>query len=411
MRRCQNERTTPMFMAMRDTDVENRGSSLSGKRILLGVSGGIAAVDTVRLARELRRYGAIVSVMMTHSAQKIITPLAVEWATQTKVITDWESDLSALEEVDGILIAPATRDLMASYLHGLQHGPILMALSAARSRKCPVLMIPSMHSDLANDPVTDDLVEQVRKHDISVHWGKEEEGKRKTPHHEEIVARFSHLVNNSKPNRKQIVVTLGATRSPIDDIRFVQNTSSGATGFSIADDLYRNGHDVTCVAGVTSVKQPDWLPLVISSPTPEEMLKELMAISNDDIDAWIHTAAVLDYVVGKPAEGKLASQQGSLNVELIESDKHIMKLKEKCEGSVRIGFKLESGIKQKDLIFRAVAQIEKAGMTAVIANRLEDLNDDSKPRGYLVDKQGSHFILNSQREMCEAILTFVERGV
>ena len=141
------------------------------------------------------------------------------------------------------------------------------------------------------------------------------------------------------------------------------------------------------------------------------MLKELMAISNDDIDAWIHTAAVLDYVVDKPAEGKLASQQGSLNVELIESDKHIMKLKEKCEGSVRIGFKLESGIKQKDLIFRAVAQIEKAGMTAVIANRLEDLNDKNKPRGYLVDKQGSHFILNSQREMCEAILTFVERGV
>ena len=411
MRRCQNERTTPMFMAMRDTDVENRGSSLSGKRILLGVSGGIAAVDTVRLARELRRHGATVSVMMTHSAQKIITPLAVEWATQTKVITDWESDLSALEEVDGILIAPTTRDLMASYLHGLQHGPILMALSAARSRKCPVLMIPSMHSDLANDPVTDDLVEQVRKHDISVHWGKEEEGKRKTPPQEEIVARFSHLVNNSKPNRKQIVVTLGATRSPIDDIRFIQNTSSGATGFSIADDLYRNGHDVTCVVGVTSVKQPDWLPLVISSPTPEEMLKELMAISNDDIDAWIHTAAVLDYVVGKPAEGKLASQQGSLNVELIESDKHIMKLKEKCEGSVRIGFKLESGIKQKDLIFRAVAQIEKAGMTAVIANRLEDLNDKNKPRGYLVDKQGSHFILNSQREMCEAILTFVERGV
>ncbi|MBT5736659.1 MAG: hypothetical protein HOI28_07475, partial [Euryarchaeota archaeon] len=126
-------------MAMRDTDVEIRSSSLSGQRILLGVSGGIAAVDTVRLARELRRHGAEISVMMTHSAQKIITPLAVEWATQTKVITDWNSDLTALDEIDGILIAPATRDLMASYLHGLQHGPILMALSAARTRKCPVL--------------------------------------------------------------------------------------------------------------------------------------------------------------------------------------------------------------------------------------------------------------------------------
>ena len=411
MRRCQNERTTPMLMAMRDTDVETRGSSLSGKRILLGVSGGIAAVDTVRLARELRRHGAIVSVMMTHSAQKIITPLAVEWSTQTKVITDWESDLSALEEIDGILIAPATRDLMASYLHGLQHGPILMALSAARSRECPVMMIPSMHSDLANDPVTDELVEHVRKHNISVHWGKEEEGKRKTPPHEEIVARFSHLVNLLRPKRKQVVVTLGATQSPIDDIRFIQNTSSGATGFAIADDLFRNGHDVTCVAGVTSVEQPEWLPLVLKTPTPEEMLKELIAISNDEIDAWIHTAAVLDYVVENSAEGKLASQQGTLNIELVESEKHIMVLKDMCDKSVRIGFKLESGIKQKDLIFRAVAQIEKAGMTAVVANRLEDLNDSNKPRGYLVDKQGSHFILHSQQDMCAAILTFVERGV
>ena len=70
-------------MAMRDTDVEIRSSSLAGQRIPLGVSGGIAAVDTVRLARELRRHGAEISVMMTHSAQKIITPLAVEWATQT----------------------------------------------------------------------------------------------------------------------------------------------------------------------------------------------------------------------------------------------------------------------------------------------------------------------------------------
>lgn len=398
-------------MAMRDTDVEIRSSSLAGQRILLGVSGGIAAVDTVRLARELRRHGAEISVMMTHSAQKIITPLAVEWATQTKVITDWNSDLTALDEIDGILIAPATRDLMASYLHGLQHGPILMALSAARTRKCPVLMIPSMHSDLANDPVTEELVEQVRKHEISVHWGKEEEGKRKTPPHEEIVARFAHQINSAKNNRKSVVITLGATRSAIDDIRFVQNTSSGATGYAIADDLYRNGHDITCVAGVTSVTQPEWLPLVIKAPNPSEMLQELKAISKDNIDAWVHTAAVLDYVVSNPAQGKLASQQGSLNVELIESEKHIQELKEICNNSVRIGFKLESGIKQKDLIFRAVAQIEKSGMTAVIANRLEDLGKKDKPRGYLVDKQGSHFILDKEKDMCEAIRTFIERGV
>ena len=397
-------------MAMRDTDVEIRGDSLAKMRILLGVSGGIAAVDTVRLARELRRHGAIVSVMMTHSAQKIISPLAIEWATQSPVITDWESDLTALEEVDGILIAPTTRDLMASYLHGLQHGPILMALSAARTRNCPVMMIPSMHADLANDPVTQDLVDEVRNNGIKVHWGDEQEGKRKTPPHEEIVARFSNYVNSSKTHRKSVVVTLGATRSPIDDIRFIQNTSSGSTGFAIADDLFRHGHDVTCVKGITTVTTPKWLPLVIQAYSPDEMLKELFALSNDDIEAWVHSAAVLDYVVENSAEGKLASQQGPLDVKLIESPKHILELSEKCQGTVRIGFKLETGIKQKELVRRALAQIEYANMTAVVANRLEDINDSSKPRAYLVDKTGSDFMLQTIKDMCTAVRTLIERG-
>jgi hypothetical protein len=86
-----------------------------------------------------------------------------------------------------------------------------------------------------------------------------------------------------------------------------------------------------------------------------------------------------------------------------------MALKEPCKDAVRIGFKLESGIKQKDLIYRATAQIEKAGMTAVIANRLEDLSDEEKPRGYLVDAYGSHFILEDEEKMCDAIRTFIER--
>ena len=397
-------------MAMRDTDVEIRGDSLAGKKILLGVSGGIAAVDTVRLARELRRHGAIVSVMMTHSAQKIITPLAVEWATQTNVITDWESDLSALDDVDGILISPATRDLLASYLHGLQHGPILMALSAARSRTCPVMMIPSMHADLADDPVTSELVTEVESLGIKVHWGEEEEGKRKTPPHSEIVARFANYINQHKANRKSIVITLGATRSPIDDIRFVQNTSSGSTGYQIADHLYRHGHDVTCVCGITNYNKPNWLPLVIEAYTPNEMLNELMALSNDDIDAWVHCAAVLDYVVDSPAEGKLASQQGPLDVKLVESPKHILELKEKCQNAVRIGFKLETGIKQKELVRRAVAQLEYGGMTAVVANRLEDLHHKSRARAYLVDKTGADFTLDTMQDVCIAISTIIERG-
>ena len=141
------------------------------------------------------------------------------------------------------------------------------------------------------------------------------------------------------------------------------------------------------------------------------MLAELMAIAKDNIDAWIHCAAVLDYLVANPAQGKIASQQGTLQVELIDGTKHIHALKEICSGSVRIGFKLESGVKQNDLIYRAVAQIENAGMTAVVANRLEDLGNPDKPRGYLVDSHGAHFILEDEKKMCDAIQTFVERGI
>jgi phosphopantothenoylcysteine decarboxylase/phosphopantothenate--cysteine ligase len=318
--------------------------------------------------------------------------------------------MKQLENVDAILVAPATRNTIAAHLHGMQHGPLLMALSAARSRNTHVLMVPSMHADLADDPVTDDVVERLRKEGIDVMWGDLEEGKRKTPNHEHVVARFAHGIHSKSPNRKNVVVTLGGTYSAIDDVRGVQNTSSGRTGFAIADELYRHGHDVTCVVGRTSVNQPNWLPLCIKAEQPQAMLAELKALSNDDIDAWIHAAAVLDYVVESPAEGKLASQQGPLQVNLVEGPKHIQELKESVRGSTRIGFKLETGIKQRDLIHRATAQIEHADMTAVVANRLEDLADSTKPRGYLVDKQGSHFVLQTEFDLCDALRTIVERG-
>ena len=392
---------------MRDTDVEVRGSSLSGRHVLLGVTGGIAAVDTVRLARELRRHGAKVSVIMTPSAQEIITPMAVRWASQGEVITDWDGDLSALSGFDAVLVTPATRNLIASFIHGLMNGPLLMALSAARGKNCPIMMVPSMHNDLANDPVTEDLVFQCAKQGVQILWGAEEEGKRKTPNHEEIVARLGNLINK---NGTSVVVTLGATRSAIDDVRYVQNTSSGKTGYRIADDLYRHGMDVTCVSGVTTVNKPEWLPLDIKCPEPNSMLDELKALTKDDIDVWIHAAAVLDYVIPEPVEGKIASLQGDLNVQLKEGAKHISELKEMCDGAVRIGFKLESGIKQKDLVHRAHAQIQTAGMTATIANRMEDYGKEGMPRGWLVDSHGAHFILETENDMCNAIRSVIENN-
>lgn len=398
-----------MAMAKDDRGVEIKGNSLDGMTILLGITGGIAAVDSVRLSRELRRHGAKVKVLMTHSAQKVITPLALKWASAGEVITNWESEMKQLDDVDAILVSPASRNFLASAAHGLMYNPLLMAISAARARNTPIYCVPSMHEDLADDPVTDELVLRIREQGLEIFWGPHEEGKRKTPSHEEIVARLGYFVNSRKAKRKSVVITLGATRSAIDDVRFIQNLSTGKTGWSVADHLYRNGHDVTVVKGVTEVPSLNYIPLIIKAEDPNEMLQELLAIANDDIDAWVHSAAVLDYLVDSPAEGKLASQQGPLNVELKEGKKHIKELSDKCKQACRIGFKFESGIKRADLVHRAVAQIESSNMTAVIANRLEDRGNEEMPRAYLVDKNATHFPLQTQLDLCIAIQTLIER--
>jgi phosphopantothenoylcysteine decarboxylase/phosphopantothenate--cysteine ligase len=394
----------------RDLDVVPVGHSLDGRRILLGVSGGIAAVDTVRVARELRRHGAEVLTVMTRAAQRVITPLAVRWATDGTVITDWEGDMAQLEGVDGVLVAPATRNTIAAHLHGLQHGPLLMAMSAARARGTPLLVVPSMHHDLADDPVTEDLVEAVQAQGATVLWGPSDEGRRKTPDHVAMVARLCHLVNAQKPHRRSVAVTLGATVSPIDDIRSVVNTSTGKTGWAIADDLYRHGHEVTCISGRTSAPQPSWLPLVLPAQGAPEMLEECLAVAKDGLDAWVHAAAVLDYLVPNAAEGKLASGSEGLRIDLVPGPKHIDVLREACPNAVRIGFKLESGIPQRELVQRAHAQVKRAGMTAVIANRLEDLGREDRARAYLVDASGSDFALHTERDMVDAIRHLVERG-
>jgi phosphopantothenoylcysteine decarboxylase/phosphopantothenate--cysteine ligase len=395
---------------MRDTDVATSGTSLAGKHILLGISGGIAAVDSVRIARELRRHGATLTVCMTNSAQNIITPLALSWATQGEIITDWDGDMSQLSRFDAVLVCPATRNILACHLHGIISSPLLMALSAARGNNSPIIFAPSMHSGLADDTITSEITDSLLAQGAHIIWGVEEEGKRKTVEHTQVVAEIAHVINSSNERRKSVVITLGATQSPVDDVRYIQNTSSGKTGWKIAVELYRHGHDVTVVAGVTTCKADIDLPLVIRTPSPEEMLNELKTLTSDEIDCWIHSAAVLDYVVDNPVEGKIASLQGSLEVKLVEGEKHIREMRDLTNGATRIGFKLECGVKIHDLIHRAVALINSAELDAVIANRLEDIGNPNKPRAHLVDPSGEHWALNTQDDLVNAVREIIERN-
>jgi phosphopantothenoylcysteine decarboxylase/phosphopantothenate--cysteine ligase len=387
-----------------DVDVAVHSNALLGKHIALGITGGIAATEAVRLLRELRRHGAKVSVIMTSASRKVITPLAVGWAAQGPVITDWSAEMAQLEKYDAILVAPASRNFISRFVNGMMDHPLLMACSAARSRNTPIITVPSMHNDLFDDPVTQDLLDQIKY--AAVLLGPYEEGRYKQPSPVQIVAELCHMVNKNE-NSRHFAVTLGANRAPIDAVRAIQNASSGRTGWAISEYLYRFGHDVSVIAGKTSADPSFDLPNVIRAGGPDQMLDACLELASGDQavtpNGWVHAAAVLDYIPNV-IDGKKASGSKEWPLVLKSGPKHIDELSQYTKDKIRIGFKLETNVDLETLHQRALAQIQTYGVDATIANIMEQMNDAMFPRAYLVTTDGIT-PLAEMNDVCESILS------
>ncbi|MAK95321.1 MAG: phosphopantothenoylcysteine decarboxylase [Candidatus Thermoplasmatota archaeon] len=387
-----------------DLGVEVQGDSLGGRNVLLVVSGGIAAVESVKLSREIRRHGANLSIIMTKDANKVITPLALSWAAASPIITEWDSEMSQLSEFDGVLVAPATRNTISKHIHGVMDSPAMMALSAARGNKTPLIFVPSMHTDLFDDPVTSDLINSLESEGSHIILDQPSEGKRKQPNHIQIVAELCNCINQSLPDRKNVAITLGANRAPIDSVRAIQNASSGATGWRIAEHLFRMGHEVVCIAGVTSSDPNFTLPHVIRDGTPTGMLNACLEVASVEPkpDAWIHAAAVLDYYT-EPISGKKPSGQSNWNLQLTPGPKHIEELSHLAKDCVRIGFKLEVDVPVNVLLERATEQISRLGTDAVVANLKDEVHDPNTPRGRIVLSSGDVLEMRDDAELCRTI--------
>ena len=392
------------MVVAKDTDVVVKGDSLQGRNILFAVTGGIAAVESVRLARELRRHGANLNIMMTREAEKIITPLALSWASGTEVMTSWDYEMSQLENHDAVLVAPATRNTISKHIHGIMDSPVLMALSAARGNRTPILFVPSMHSDIFDDSVTRDLLKTLRDEGSAVMISEIEEGRRKQPDPISIVANFCNMVNKELSGRRIVAITLGANRAPIDDVRAIQNASSGSTGWTIAEYLHRMGHQVICIAGKTSSHPSFTLPDVRRAGSPDSMLSVAKTVASEQPqpDAWIHSAAVLDYYT-EPINGKKPSGDDPWELILIPGVKHIAELSPLVDGAIRIGFKLESDVSDELLVLKAKEQIERYGVDAVVANLKDEIHDPDTLRGRFVRSDGTVDDIHDDAELCQMI--------
>ena len=366
---------------MRDSDVLLSGDSLEGKTVHLIVTGGIAAVETVRLSRELRRHGAEIIDTMTSEATKIITPLAVGWASGREVNTDWSSDLPGLDTPDIVLVAPATRNTLSKICAGVMDDPAMMAITAASGAGKKIILVPSMHDDLFDDAVTKDLITNIKSLGYKVLISDSEEGRRKQPSPSKIVRFVSSTVHENLPNRAKIAVIYGSTEAPIDPVRVISNRSTGRTGHKISDYLERRGHNVCRISGVVEGEGmvPD-----ISARTPQEMVTAVrQVISNYNPDVWVVAAAILDFQPKDPLTEKMTSSEPPGIIVMEPSPRLIETIRKIDPHGKIISFKLETEIDNLELISRAKSHMERFDSDLVVANLLENL-DGSGTRAHLV---------------------------
>ena len=391
-----------------DRAVAPKSDALRGKHLLYGVTGGIASVDAVRVARELRRHGARLTVCMTQAAQKIISPLALEWASASPVIADWNAEMNQLDSFDGVVIAPSTRNFMARCALGILDEPLLMAVAKSLSSAVPIIMFPSMHEDLANDIQTSDIIARLAAMGVTAHWGSTEEGKHKQLGAELIGMITANVMNAHGENKCSIAITLGGTEGKIDPVRSITNSSTGQTGYALATSAFLQGHEITTIEGRT-VNPPNhqlWNRLHVKSA--DDMLEEVLelATASNPPDIWIWAAAILDYVPVSESVTKISSELENIDIELCRTPKLIEVIQPRLGEEVRqIGFKLGAGTTTEVLLAAAESLREAYNLSAVVANRLEDLEDGV--RAHWIDAEKTEAI-PTLNDLTEKVCAFIE---
>ncbi len=344
-------------------------------RILLGVTGGIASYKSIFIARQLTELGVEVDVIMTAGAQEFIGPITFEAVTGRKVHTEIFGSGNALDhirlsrEADAILVAPATAEFMARAAGGHANDLLAATLLAAT---CPVVIAPAMNDRMWAHPQSQNNVRHLREIGYTVidpDTGPlavgEGIGPGRLPEAETIVAHLHRAMNLSSPLRgKNIVITAGATREPLDPVRFISNYSSGKTGIAIAKRAWELGANVTLVHGHIDVPVPGFIPKQVIATTID--LQQAIIDLLPHADVLIMAAAPADYRTSSAATSKIKKSGSSLSIELTENPDILRTTREyRKPGSITVGFALET-----DTVLDYAAQkLEHKLLDLIVANQ------------------------------------------
>lgn len=353
---------------------------LTGKNVVLGVSGGIAAYKMVDVASALYKLHANVHVILTENATKIIPPQTFEIITKNKCYMqtfDRDVDdsvhvphISLGTSADVILIAPATANIIGKLAHGIADDMLTTTVLPAR---CPMLIAPSMNVHMLENPVVQDNLKKLQKYGYKViepatgYLACGYEAKGKLPEKDVMVNAI--LMEIGCPHDlegKRVLVTAGATREPIDPVRYISNHSSGKMGYALARRAALRGAEVTLVSGPTSIEKPYGVR-VVEVETAADMYEEVISRAGD-MDIIVKAAAVADYTPKTVADQKIKKQDGDMSIPLARTKDILKALGEtKTEQQVVCGFSMET----ENMLENSKAKLIKKNVDMICANNLK----------------------------------------
>lgn len=376
-----------------------------GRRVVLGVTGGIAAYKAVQLARDLTRLGAQVDTILTRGASEFIRPLSFQGVTGRPVHENlFSAEGAALHirlgvEADLVLVAPATADFLARAAQGRADDLLTTTLLATRA---PVLLAPAMNDRMWSHPQTLANAEHCRTA-LGYHLAGpgegplavgEGNGPGRLLEPDEIVEYAGRLLGASPAfHGRRVLVTAGPTREPLDPVRYLGNRSSGRMGFALAREAWLRGAEVTLVTGPSQLLDPVGVT-VHRVETGLEMLQAVKSVVSD-ADLSIFAAAVADFRPANPAPAKVKRSEGNgaPAFDLVENPDIARETRPlRKEGSVAVGFALETD----DLLTRARGKLADKGFHLIVANPANEVGagfDVETNRVVILDSSGEEEVL------------------
>ena len=381
-------------------------SLLSGKTIVLGITGSIAAVECFELSRELMRHGARVIPVLSSEATKLITPYAMSFATGEETITELDGrvqHVTLLGDVPGrgdlLLIAPCTANTISKIACGIDDTTVTTMATVALGSGVPLLIAPAMHGAMFHNPMVAENIERLKKANVEFIGPRMEGRKAKIANMQEIVHATIRRLSAGEMCGKKVLVIGGSSAERMDDMRIITNLGTGETAVELAMAGYHQGADMELWMGRHSVALPSFLPTRRFESLAD--LKNMIPDISHDI--VLVPAALSDFTLNGE-RGKLPSEEGGVTLRLKSAPKMLPLIRERC-GTV-VGFKAESQVDEATLLSEARSSLKKNDLLAVAANDLKDVTK-GQTRIVLVTKKGKKALEGSKSQVAHMIITEV----